>query len=301
MDCNPVVVSPHGAVIVDARVRVEAVARPARRRPSEAGYTQRARDRRLRRHGIACGMTTSQGPKKSSAPAGPKASPPVLFRPQPRRRRVGRRQGRQPRRDDACRGPVPAASSSGAAVCGVRRRDRPARALASAPRRPRRGRRGGARRRALRRRRWCASRSCRSWIEKAIEKAYERVCEARRRPVAVRSSATAEDTEAASFAGMNETFLNIKGSEPWPTRCGAAGPRCSARARSSTAPSRASARPTSTSRSSCSADPVDALGRDVHTTPATETDELVIEGSFGLGERRVGQRVAGRYVSRSRR
>ena len=30
-------------------------------------------------------------------------------------------------------------------------------------------------------------------------------------PVAVRSSATAEDTEAASFAGMNETFLNVKG------------------------------------------------------------------------------------------
>ena len=32
-------------------------------------------------------------------------------------------------------------------------------------------------------------------------------------PVAVRSSATAEDTEAASFAGMNETFLNVRGSD----------------------------------------------------------------------------------------
>ncbi len=31
------------------------------------------------------------------------------------------------------------------------------------------------------------------------------------RPVAVRSSATAEDTESASFAGMNETFLNVRG------------------------------------------------------------------------------------------
>jgi pyruvate, water dikinase len=30
-------------------------------------------------------------------------------------------------------------------------------------------------------------------------------------PVAVRSSATAEDTEAASFAGMNETMLNVRG------------------------------------------------------------------------------------------
>ncbi len=32
-------------------------------------------------------------------------------------------------------------------------------------------------------------------------------------PVAVRSSATAEDTAAASFAGMNETFLNVCGGE----------------------------------------------------------------------------------------
>jgi pyruvate,water dikinase len=32
-------------------------------------------------------------------------------------------------------------------------------------------------------------------------------------PVAVRSSATAEDTESASFAGMNETYLNIRGAD----------------------------------------------------------------------------------------
>jgi pyruvate,water dikinase len=32
-------------------------------------------------------------------------------------------------------------------------------------------------------------------------------------PVAVRSSATAEDTASASFAGMNETFLNTRGAE----------------------------------------------------------------------------------------
>ncbi len=29
----------------------------------------------------------------------------------------------------------------------------------------------------------------------------------------MRSSATAEDTEAASFAGMNETFLNVRGAD----------------------------------------------------------------------------------------
>ncbi|HXW58126.1 MAG TPA: phosphoenolpyruvate synthase [Solirubrobacteraceae bacterium] len=32
-------------------------------------------------------------------------------------------------------------------------------------------------------------------------------------PVAVRSSATAEDTESASFAGMNETLLNVRGEQ----------------------------------------------------------------------------------------
>ena len=34
-----------------------------------------------------------------------------------------------------------------------------------------------------------------------------------KRQVAVRSSATAEDTASASFAGMNETFLNVRGEE----------------------------------------------------------------------------------------
>ncbi len=72
--------------------------------------------------------------------------------------------------------------------------------------------------------------------------------------VAVRSSATAEDTESASFAGMNETFLNVRGADARDRRgARAAGPRCSAPARSSTAPSAASARPTWTSPWSCSA------------------------------------------------
>jgi pyruvate,water dikinase len=47
-------------------------------------------------------------------------------------------------------------------------------------------------------------------IRHGIHRAYEQLCPGDE-PVAVRSSATAEDTAAASFAGMNETFLNIRG------------------------------------------------------------------------------------------
>jgi len=49
-------------------------------------------------------------------------------------------------------------------------------------------------------------------IEDAIRAAYAGLAEGEA-PVAVRSSATAEDTEAASFAGMNETFLNVRGAD----------------------------------------------------------------------------------------
>ena len=79
------------------------------------------------------------------------------------------------------------------------------------------------------------------WLGDRIRGAYAAlVGDAADAPVAVRSSATAEDTESASFAGMNSTP-----SAP-------AGPRCSGRARSSTAPSAASARPRWTSPSSSS-------------------------------------------------
>ena len=51
-------------------------------------------------------------------------------------------------------------------------------------------------------------------IEAAIRAAYLEIAgESGDDPVAVRSSATAEDTEAASFAGMNETYLNIRGAD----------------------------------------------------------------------------------------
>jgi pyruvate,water dikinase len=54
------------------------------------------------------------------------------------------------------------------------------------------------------------------WLAAAIRESYESVAVAAgdpAAPVAVRSSATAEDTEAASFAGMNETFLNVTGAD----------------------------------------------------------------------------------------
>ncbi|HET7417897.1 MAG TPA: phosphoenolpyruvate synthase [Solirubrobacterales bacterium] len=52
------------------------------------------------------------------------------------------------------------------------------------------------------------------WLAEAIRGAYaELVGEGGDAPVAVRSSATAEDSESASFAGMNETLLNVRGAE----------------------------------------------------------------------------------------
>ncbi len=50
------------------------------------------------------------------------------------------------------------------------------------------------------------------WLEDAICAAYLDLAEGEENPaVAVRSSATAEDTASASFAGMNETVLNVRG------------------------------------------------------------------------------------------
>jgi pyruvate, water dikinase len=51
------------------------------------------------------------------------------------------------------------------------------------------------------------------WLEMAIVRAYRSIAADGNAAVAVRSSATAEDTESASFAGMNETYLNVRGDD----------------------------------------------------------------------------------------
>jgi pyruvate,water dikinase len=51
-------------------------------------------------------------------------------------------------------------------------------------------------------------------LQREIRLAYEQlVGEGTEASVAVRSSATGEDTAETSFAGMNETFLNVRGAE----------------------------------------------------------------------------------------
>jgi pyruvate,water dikinase len=51
-------------------------------------------------------------------------------------------------------------------------------------------------------------------LAQEIRSAYEQLAlDSPQAPVAVRSSATAEDTAATSFAGMNETYLNIRGAD----------------------------------------------------------------------------------------
>ena len=53
-----------------------------------------------------------------------------------------------------------------------------------------------------------------AWLQDAIRAAYADLAGAETdAPVAVRSSATSEDTASASFAGMNETFLNVRGED----------------------------------------------------------------------------------------
>jgi phosphohistidine swiveling domain-containing protein len=50
-------------------------------------------------------------------------------------------------------------------------------------------------------------------VAEAVTSAYQRLCAGETIPVSVRSSATAEDLPGASFAGQQETFLNVVGIE----------------------------------------------------------------------------------------
>jgi len=107
------------------------------------------------------------------------------------------------------------------------------------------------------------------WPVDAIGAAYDELCQGELdAPVAVRSSVTAEDTAPGSVAGMNETFLNVRGRDAVID----AVQRC------------------------CHGDTDTAVvvQRQIPSTragvmftvdPATNVrDHLVIEGSFGLGE-----------------
>jgi pyruvate,water dikinase len=62
-------------------------------------------------------------------------------------------------------------------------------------------------------RRWITETPLQPALEAAIDEAWGRLCEQAGTPpsVAVRSSATAEDLPDASFAGQQETFLNVRG------------------------------------------------------------------------------------------
>ena len=138
------------------------------------------------------------------------------------------------------------------------------------------------------------------WLSEAIVNAYRELCgDEGEIPVAVRSSATAEDTASASFAGMNETFLNVRGAQAvvdavqrcWASLFGSrtvyyrakrgfdqAGMDIAVVVQRQIASARAGVMFT--------IDP--ASGR---------TDRIVIEGAFGLGESVVSGRVSpDRYI-----
>ncbi len=154
-----------------------------------------------------------------------------------------------------------------------------------------------------------AARDCRKLIDAepvpaeladAIRVAYrELVGTEHEGAVAVRSSATAEDTEAASFAGMNETFLNVCGEE--------AVLEAVRRCWSSLFGARTIFYRATRGFGQADMDIAVVVQLQIQSTragvmftidPSTgATDRLVIEGSFGLGEAVVSGRVSpDRYV-----
>jgi pyruvate, water dikinase len=126
-----------------------------------------------------------------------------------------------------------------------------------------------------------------AWLDDSIREAYSRLAEGGPEPaVAVRSSATAEDTESASFAGMNETLLNVHG----PDALLAAVRRCW----SSLFGARTVYYRAKRGFGQADMDIAVVVQRQIAATragvmftidPASgATDRLVIEGAFGLGE-----------------
>jgi pyruvate,water dikinase len=141
-----------------------------------------------------------------------------------------------------------------------------------------------------------------SELQEAIVSAYRAlVADDTEATVAVRSSATAEDTASASFAGMNETFLNVRGMDAvvdavkrcWGSLFGARtiyyrGQRGFSQADMDIAVVVQIQIPSTRAGVMFTVDP-----------STGERDHLVIEGSFGLGEAVVSGSVSpDRYVVR---
>jgi pyruvate, water dikinase len=144
------------------------------------------------------------------------------------------------------------------------------------------------------------SQSMPDWLARSIAEAYEQLAgEDPQTPVAVRSSATAEDTESASFAGMNETLLNVRGRD--------AVLEAVRRCWSSLFGARTIYYRAKRGFGQADMDIAVVVQRQIQSTragvmftidPASgATDRLVIEGSFGLGEAVVSGSVSpDRYV-----
>ena len=138
-------------------------------------------------------------------------------------------------------------------------------------------------------------------VAQSIAAAYERLAGDRPLPVAVRSSATAEDLPGMSFAGQQETYLNVIGA----TRVVAAVRDCWAslwtaramgyRARNGIAPGDVALAVVVQVMV-----PAEAAGVLFTANPVTgRRDEMVIDANFGLGESVVsGQVEPDRYVVR---
>ena len=133
-----------------------------------------------------------------------------------RGRRLRRRQGREPRRAHV-RGTAGARRlrRRRSGIRGVPRADRAARAAGASCSTPSMWRTPPhCRPRARPHERWSTRPRCPSrWRARSAAPTSSWLARIPRTPVAVRSSATAEDTAATSFAGMNETFLNIRGAD----------------------------------------------------------------------------------------